>query len=331
MIIEQAFYQLPEILVGSGYPSQDYESGIVAALSMSLLQQLNGRNIQNPLSLIQMEKPFRENRAYWKDADGKKRYLRADLHFNSYPIAAGNPRLSKYGWRHSNWIEAKFFRSTDSKGNPCKSSNQAVNTADLLADLLRIMILVRRQVSKKDGKVFSGRYLLHVYLRQLSDHLCLQRNVPTDRQTNNGEKRETRPWLAAITNPGRQPRTSLRLGDETETIKKGLNKNLNDVTIEFSSENFVITPATEDSVTPNYVCHLTRIDEFTVTYGADHWGVGPDRKEIESSAGAFTRIRDHVGSHIKTKGVTEAVEPTIDESNDDMEESETNGEAQPAP
>lgn len=318
MLIEQAFLQLPEVLVGSGYPTQDYESGIVAAMSLSLLQQLNGRNVQNPLSLIQLEKPFRARRGHWLAEDGKKRYLRADLHLNSYEIAVGNPRLSAYGWRHSNWMEAKFFRSYDSKGKPKKSSNQPLHTADLLADLLRILILVRREVAKKDEKIYTGRYLLHVYLRRLSDHLCVERNIPIGEQVPDGPKRRMRPWLAGITTPGIQPKVEFRIGDETKTIRDKLNSNLNDVVIEFVAENYVVQPTEVDGDIPIYVCHLTRINSFKISLGADSWGVTPNREEIESSDGAYSRIRDHVGKYINIKGAVEELEPSEDESDGDI-------------
>ena len=70
MIIEQAFYNLPEILVGAGYAKQEYEAGIVSAYSLALLQELNGRNVSLPISAIYAEKQF----------SAKFSGLRSDLH-----------------------------------------------------------------------------------------------------------------------------------------------------------------------------------------------------------------------------------------------------------
>ena len=108
MLIEQALFSLPEVLTGGGYPKQDYEGGIVAALGQSLLQELNGRNAVNPLSHLIAERLYLKTG--FAGANGKKRYLRADLHLNLKPLRLGTKRLSGFGWRHSNWIEAKFFR-----------------------------------------------------------------------------------------------------------------------------------------------------------------------------------------------------------------------------
>jgi len=58
MFTEGAFSTLPEILLGSGYQKQDYESGLVGAFSLALLQALNGRNIANQISCMQHEKLF---------------------------------------------------------------------------------------------------------------------------------------------------------------------------------------------------------------------------------------------------------------------------------
>ena len=56
MLTEQAFFSLPIALHGTSYQSQSYESGIVTALTLSLLQVLNGRNVQNPIGCLQNER-----------------------------------------------------------------------------------------------------------------------------------------------------------------------------------------------------------------------------------------------------------------------------------
>lgn len=59
MLIEQAFFSLPEVLRGTGYQSQSFESGIVSALTLSLLQVQNGRNVPNPIGCLQSERLYR--------------------------------------------------------------------------------------------------------------------------------------------------------------------------------------------------------------------------------------------------------------------------------
>ncbi len=56
MLIEQAFFSLPEVLHGTGYQSQSHDFGIVSALTLSLLQVLNGRTVPNPIGCLQSER-----------------------------------------------------------------------------------------------------------------------------------------------------------------------------------------------------------------------------------------------------------------------------------
>ncbi|MGF1451199.1 MAG: hypothetical protein ACFB21_03875 [Opitutales bacterium] len=100
MLIEQAFFNLPEILVGAGYAKQDYEAGIVSAFSLAILQELNGRNAPNPISFLCAEKRFL----------GKNSKLRTDIHVKLGKLYSGSRDYSEFGFRFSNWIEAKFFR-----------------------------------------------------------------------------------------------------------------------------------------------------------------------------------------------------------------------------
>jgi len=58
MIIEGAFYKLPELLLESRTPEQQYESTLVSYLAMAVLLELNARNIQQPLSRIHIERPY---------------------------------------------------------------------------------------------------------------------------------------------------------------------------------------------------------------------------------------------------------------------------------
>jgi hypothetical protein len=108
VLIEQAFFHLPEILHGSGYTLQEYEAGIVGALSLSVLQVLNGRNATNPISYLHQEKLYREKGVY--QGASVPRYLRADLRVKAYELKTGNKRLAQYGWRDYKWLEAKFLR-----------------------------------------------------------------------------------------------------------------------------------------------------------------------------------------------------------------------------
>src|SRR5690606_13691789 len=174
-------------------------------------------------------------------------------------LASGNKRMAAYGWRHSNWLEAKFFRAFDKDGNPKRSTNQAIQTAALLADLLRLSALGRREIGK-DDMGFSSRYLLHVYLREVADHLCMDRNPPKAERVEGAEKPkgQQREWISALITPGRQNPVTIRIGDETKTIRKSINPHLNDITLQFGAENLVITPSETHKNEAVFACILTR-------------------------------------------------------------------------
>ncbi len=106
MIFEQSFFNLPEILVGARFLEQAYETGITGAFAMAVLQELNGRNVNNPLAHIQLE------HSYQVPDGSAKRSIRADMFLRTQNIGVSNKNLDSYGWRHSNFLEAKFIRDS---------------------------------------------------------------------------------------------------------------------------------------------------------------------------------------------------------------------------
>ena len=304
MLIEQAFMNLPEILTGNGFPSQDYEGGIVGAFGMALLQELNGRNVNNPISVMQMEKPFRDRKKPFKDSTGKARYLRCDIHIQGKKIGIGSELLAKYGWRHSNWVEAKFFRAFDKKGLPKKATNQATNTAELLADLIRLLALVPKTESKNLD--ICGRYLLHVYLREPGDHLSISRRK-------DGADIE-RPWLKGILTPGFQEVAEFEIGDEAPNVLDAVGNGLAPLKVKFQATNFLLKPVAPIGTQRLYECHLTRIESFKLTSG-DDWLVSElDRKIDNSKPTGNEKVADFVGKHISVKAKSsDEIKPDISE------------------
>lgn len=316
MILEQGFYYLPEILLGNSYPRQDYEGGVVAAFSLAVLQELNGRNVSNPLALIQCEKPYREKPNHWPTYAKKngKRYLRADLHLNTYPLGVGSSALAGAGWRLSNWVEAKYFRSLNKQtGRPKKNSGQSINTGSLLADLYRLLALVPRSVAKKqldkplgERHVYSGRYLLHVYTGEVSQHLSLTY----------GKGGPKRVWLEALTTPGESSVSGFSLSQEPPTVKSAVGTNLTAPVIDFSVSTLMVPCYFRDGET-RYTCILNRIDEFRVSLEASYWGVRRDRKiecSDEDDEQVFRTISEFIGSRIGLKDDSEKNRPIPDDS-----------------
>lgn len=302
MIIETAFVNLPELLTGSRYPTQDYEGGIVGALSLSLLQKLNGANINSPLAAIQLERLYRKTN-FWVDEAGNSRHLRVDLHLNLKGFRTASRGLSAYGWRHNNWLEAKFFRAS--------TTGQMQNTASLLADLLRLMTLVPIERAKNDqSRTNSGRFLLHVYHGQPQDYLSINRRQ-------NGIDSE-RGWLAPMLDYGRwETDDYVDLRSETNGILQQINRRLGDLQIRYTCTNYIVEPVADVAEENFYCCILTRLDSFSVRLNQATWTVREDR--TFSNQQSFQQISDFVGKYINIKEIEEQP-PSNAETGQDVEE-----------
>ncbi len=200
MLVEQAFYNLPEIMTGAGYAEQDVEAGVVASMSLALLQELNGRNVDNPISVIQAEK------AYTKLAKSHRCDLFLKLHKKLY---VGSKDFSEFGFRYFNWIEAKFFRHY----------SRTQNNVKLFADIMRLVVLPDPLGGKngtmvaESGKVRNGRYLLHVY-----------RGDPTNLLSPSRTKTSKREWIGKLLQPGFQEITDFDLLREPKEYFKPIGK-----------------------------------------------------------------------------------------------------------
>jgi hypothetical protein len=279
MLLEQAFHALPEILCGSRYPGQDYEAGVVTALTMAVLQELNGRNVPNPLSCIQGERLY-EDRGFASGA-AARRYLRADLVLDTGPLRVANKRLGKhYGWRHQNWLEAKFFRVSN------KPTNKTAPTASLLADLLRLATLVPE---KPGHDSFSGRYLLHIYDRPPADYISSRRNSKGKGQ------RGSRAWAKLVHVPGSQEFTIDELDKEPSSFQKVLGA-MGGLSLKLSVTNILLEPRSVSTTALGtvYWCVLTRIDTVECIDGTKRFTIAASRAVAEDSAGDFQSIRARV-------------------------------------
>lgn len=275
MLIEQAFHNLPEILCGSHYPQQDYESGLVVALTLAILQELNGRNAQNPLAYLKAEKLYRARGRFPRAVAARP--LRADLHVDLRALHVGNRTLRQYSWKHFNWVEAKFFRGQTDNGER-HSSNKTNHAAGIIEDLLRLAILVYERPGTTSS---SARYFLHVY--DASPDLYLPfRN---------------RKWLRNLTLPGSQEVAISELNNEVATIKRIIGP-ITDLEVEISAFNQVIGPLYRKHF-PVYTCILSRLDSFKVALDQCQFEVTPEGQVIESERGAFKTIVGYLASNIR--------------------------------
>lgn len=261
MLIEQSFFSLPEILHGSGYQTQSYESGIVSALTLSFLQVLNGRNVPNPIGCLQSERLYRTDGIY--QPGGHPRYLRADLFANVDRLYVANKRLSQYGWRHHLWLECKFLRGQAGKEGNRHASNKSPATGAILADLLRLALLV----PEAKPKTYSSRYFLHVYDADPKFYLTFR----------------GRPWSRNLVTVGEQVVHVFGLEQEPAAVKK-LIGDLPGLDVKLKVTNFHAGPLHVEH-RPVYWCWLTRIDKVEATLGQHTVTIDLDRTITQSERG----------------------------------------------
>lgn len=289
MLIEQAFFHLPEILHGSGYQPQEYEYGIVGAFSLALLQTLNGRNAPSPIGFLQHERRYRVGGVYTGVQD--PRHLRADLYLDSSRLHIASRRLSQYGWRHRNWIEAKFMRGQ--AGDADKHSTNKTNyVAGHLADLVRLACLVPEDRADEST---TGRYFLHVYDAQPEFYLTYRR-----------------PWCRSICMVGVRSLSLATLETEVGSVRSVLG-DLPNLTIDLRVTNFVIRP-TDTSHLPCYWCILTRLDQIKITHGTHSMTISPDRTIQLNGSDDMDQIAAFVATtlHIPPASPESAPPPQVD-------------------
>lgn len=266
MIIEQAFISLPEMLLGNHYSGQDYEAGLVSLFSMGILQELNGRNVDHPISHFQAERRYNATRA-----------RRVDLYLNMRKLLVTNRRLATYGWRHLNWIEVKFYRNKSSQQR--HSTNKAADFGHLVADLLRLTCLVPLSTKDRDS---NGRYFLHVYDDEPRYYLPYQ----------------TTSWVRMLHTAGLHEVVIADLASSSETAKAKFGPQMAAVQVQATVTNIVNFPIERAADSTHYWCVLSRIDAFSVTHDGKSFGVYASRDVRESEPGAHSQIAAHVNDHL---------------------------------
>jgi hypothetical protein len=308
MLIEQAFFSLPEVLHGSGYLQQDYEAGVVAAFSMSLLQVLNGRNVPNPISCLQSEKMFRA-RGDFRGAAGP-RYFRTDLFMNIGSMTVGNKRLAQYGWRHNAWLEGKFFRRPSTPPET-HSTAKTQTVAGIMADLIRLAVFVPERIDRPSR---AGRYMLHVYDQPPEYYLTHQK----------------RAWTKKLCTEGSQDVVIAGLGAEGASFRRMLG-DMPDLQLTLKVTNFVAKPIHTEHY-PVYWCHLSRIDAVLARVGEHSFELKADRNILVSSPDALDRIAAYVADrlHIAADSVETQPAPEVEPDEDNLQAGEAAAPEVPA-
>lgn len=248
MIFEQAFMSLPEFLTGTPFKRYQFEGTIVTAFSMAVLQELNSRNVPNPVSLLRAEVNY--------PIDDRKR---ADLHIDLRKLDIFNDDLQLYGFYENNWLEAKFCRLSKS-GIPVTTT--LASTFLILKDFIRLCSLVPDNQLQNDDSI-SGRYLLHAYQGDPSQYFVYNRNQ--------SKSRTEREWIKPLIEPGRQ---TIKINDlnfeTTQTFKKCVGKKASRISVEATVTNFVHRPREYNEGVYHIV--LTRIEDFQLFLGKRSFG-----------------------------------------------------------
>ncbi|WP_426607922.1 hypothetical protein [Pantoea anthophila] len=260
MIFEQAFMSLPEFLTGTPFKRYQFEGTIVTAFSMAVLQELNSRNVPNPVSLLRAEVNY--------PVDEKKR---ADLHIDLRKLDIFNDDLQSYGFYENNWLEAKFCRLSKA-GQPV--TTVLASTFLILKDLIRLCSLVPDNQLQDDESI-SGRYLLHAYQGDPSQYFIYGRNQ--------SKSRTQREWIKPLMESGRQNININDLNFETtQTFKKCVGKKAHRISLQATLTNFVHTPRQYNEGVYHIV--LTRIEDFQLFVGKRSFG-RKNGKIFESGSG----------------------------------------------
>lgn len=241
---------------------------------------------------MQHEKLFRTGGVF--AAGAAPRYLRADLHLGLGSLFVGSKRLSQYGWRHSNWIEAKFFRNQAGDDGTKNSSNKSTHVGNVLADLIRLCALVPEKKEGADASM-SGRYFLHCYDAQPDRYLAFRGRL----------------WMKPLVEAGKRKVSMPSLQNEKQTIRN-ITGNLDDLSLTMDITNLVLEP-TSTNHRPIYHCILTRIDGFTFSRGGQNCAVKPDRT-VENLA-VLNSVADFVASRLHVKPAEEEPPEAPEEDN----------------
>jgi hypothetical protein len=247
MILEGAFYKLPELLLGHDFPRRQYEATLASHLAMAVLLELNARNIPMPQSRIHVERPYPLEKAGPAN--------RADLYVDLKGVSPGL-HLPHYGVKDHNWIEVKFHASI---GRGAGSEPKVENAGRILQDLLRLCLFVKELESKTRD---NTRYFLVVFNREPGAYLAFQR------RSQSGQGRE---WLRQLLSPGRH-QLEVSLQGETATFIRTVGAGLAGLADSLEMTLDVVTYAFEPTAQPSevlYQGYLVRIINFTIRLGLD--------------------------------------------------------------
>ncbi len=276
MIVESAFFKLPELL------TRDYdllrgtsEATVVHFLSIAILMELNARNVPRPFEHIEVEKPY----PIPKPASGIA--TRADLFVD---LAEAIPRvidgpMAQYGTRAKSWVEVKVFFSSIKHGS---TPHKTANTGRIARDLLRLCLL--------PGNSLTSRYLLTIFSGEPSESVALRTSAQQERV-----------WLARLLTEGYIDDVELRLSDEPKVLREAMGLGFvdsNDLQLNMKVRTITFQPRGERGSSPAFWGYLTRIRHFQIDMQSLSVEFG-DEPGSQSSTDDFKKIRELVLGRLK--------------------------------
>jgi hypothetical protein len=177
LIVESAFFKLPELLTSSFDHADTFEATVVHFIALAFHMELDSRNIPRPFEHVYTEKP------YPAQTKGSRR-MQADLFLKLEGAIPTTGRMAHYGSREVNWIEVKaFLGSTRKSATPTKTKN----VGRIFRDILRLCLLPEELQGKNRQ---NGRYLLMVFSNDPAKSLAFKSG------------RRPRLWLAEMFSEG---------------------------------------------------------------------------------------------------------------------------------
>jgi len=250
MLLESAFFKLPELMLSNMQNRGRVEAMVVHYLATGLQMELNCRSVPFSYNHITVEKPYPV-----QNDEGS--VLRADLLFDASGTVPNTCRLDQYGFKEKQWIEAKTFFSKGNKPNPPKTQN----LGKIIKDFLRLCLLPE----ELQGNIRQNeRYVLLVFDAHPSKYLAYS----------------SREWARKMIEE-ETSKIVIDLKKEPKSLVKSVaNLNELDALVEISFRKHFFKPIKEMPL-PIYWGYLYRIEKFKIIINsteisssgeiAEHW------------------------------------------------------------
>lgn len=237
MLVESAFFKIPEILLTHESPDYLYEANITNLLTQGVVLELNARNIDNPLRKIHMEKRYDPNEN-----------IRCDIYLDFASII-NEGEYSGYGIKSKNWIEAKYFGGINrNRGNETTSENAGAIMNDIFRTIYHTHV---------NGNFNDGKYSLNVFNDNPSKYLAFGRRGNTKRD-----------WIYDILKTGIS-NVHFDLSNETDTIKK-LFGSLESLVMDVELRTTSFEPLDEEKVKQGkFYGYLSQIISYRIEVNGD--------------------------------------------------------------